>query len=102
MAKDNVSAQTQSAADSEIERLRKTVAEQAAELANLRIPRGNAVRVTMRMARNIDGKPWARGHCIGEFIPAEGVTLAEAELAIRSHKTAFGDVPADKKDERAK
>ncbi len=73
----------------EIAALRARCQELAHENEGMRIAFGAPAKVRMRMSRVINGKLFNRGSIIGTFTPAEGVTLAEAELAIRSHKTEF-------------
>lgn len=96
MAKDDVSAQTQSAdgkvasLNAQIASLQKTVAELGGKLAVYEATPAPGVMVKMRMPRVIGGKQFPSGAVIGTFIPTEGVSPAEAEVAIRSHKTEFG------------
>lgn len=96
VAKDDVSAQAQSAdgkvaaLNAQIALLQKTVAELGGKLAVYEATPAPGVVVKMRMPRVIGGKHFASGSAIGTFIPVEGVSPAEAEIAIRSHKTDFG------------
>lgn len=71
--------------------LRKRNEALAAELESSRVSYGAPLVVKMRMARVLGGRRYDRGAIIGHFTPHQGITAAEAEVAIRSHKTEFAE-----------